>query len=185
MTSLTTKSVAELASLPCLELLSYFRTIADIEQRRSVTAAVYARLKATWQKDERWDGMARHLVEDVHPMFREGFAQLRAACSVPEQVPEPLSPNVVRMFQQINIGLHHHHTLEDRMWFPRFIRLHREMENEVHILEQDHRGLVALEARILERDSAALVEFYESLVDHLNREEMITVPFLMEGSGGL
>ncbi|KAI9339054.1 hypothetical protein BDR26DRAFT_397511 [Obelidium mucronatum] len=144
------------------------------------TAAVYAFLKESWKKDPRWGGMASHLVEDVHPMFREGFGALK------RQVLSSKARKVdVGWFKQLNNGLHHHHSLEDKMWFPQLCRLHKEVSSEVRILEADHRRLVELEGQICSGDWEALVEFCDGLFDHLNREEMITVPFLLDGTGGL
>jgi hypothetical protein len=60
------------------------------------------------------------------------------------------------------------------------------MVDEIDILERDHQALVDLEDKIInENDYSALLEFVSALNDHLNREEMLTVPFLMDGTGGL
>eukprot|EP00755_Sulcionema_specki_P032297 Sspe_Gene.98448::Locus_71863_Transcript_1_1_Confidence_1.000_Length_607::g.98448::m.98448 len=121
--------------------------------------------------------MARHLVEDVHPMFRGGFERVRQMGAGDQTV-------AVEHFNRINRSLHGHHGSEDTLWFPLLRRRHPSYAEEVDILESDHQRLVDLESRILAGDYQALSDFCSSLDDHLNREEMITVPFLLEGSGG-
>jgi Holliday junction resolvase-like predicted endonuclease len=60
------------------------------------------------------------------------------------------------------------------------------MIGEIDILERDHKALVDLENKIIhENDYSALLEFVSALNDHLNREEMLTIPFLMDGTGGM
>jgi hemerythrin superfamily protein len=117
-------------------------------------------------------------VEDVHGHFREAFKQVLQA-SKPGHV-------YIKGFNQVNRSLQGHHGNEDRSWFPRLKRLHPEMVKEIDVLERDHKYLVNLEHNIVEKnDYDSLVEFVEALNDHLNREEMISVPFLCDGTGGL
>ena len=53
----------------------------------------------------------------------------------------------------------------------------------IDVLEADHATLVKLEAAVLLGQYAALAEFVTLLHDHLNREELLSVPFLMDGTG--
>jgi iron-sulfur cluster repair protein YtfE (RIC family) len=169
-------------AMPCLELLPALRRIDDVTQRRSVCSAVHAAHLKTWRSNSKWKGMARHLVEDVHTMFRQAFSSLIDTTSNPKAVRSQVD---LGNFQRYNENLHGHHGNEDAAWFPRLKRLHPEFKAEIEILEADHAALVALEKRIHAGDYAALTEFVAALDDHLNREEIISVPFLMDGTGGL
>ena len=175
-------SLQELIEMKCLDLLPALRKIdADLE-RRTTTGTVHAAHLKVWEKSPKWKGMAQHLVKDVHAMFRRGFESLVD----PDANPKAARGLVdVPSFQRVNESLHGHHGNEDRAWFPRLRRLHREFDAEIDILEADHARLVALEAAILKGDYKALQEFVAQLSDHLNREELISVPFLMDGTGGL
>ena len=169
----------ECKDLPILELLPKLRTIHDIAFRREITFQLHARKLTEWKKDRRYHStVARHLVEDVHKsMFREKFKNVLNLSSV----------NSVRVndFKQINENLHHHHSNEDRAWFPQLRRRHPELNLEINELEQDHKFLVSLESRIIQGDYTALKEFVDRLDDHLNREELLSIPFLCDGTGGL
>ncbi|KAI8612021.1 hypothetical protein BC830DRAFT_1138722 [Chytriomyces sp. MP71] len=171
------ESPDQLASLPILNRLAALRNIEDRTKRIATTAAIHAVLRAQWFLDPRFHtSIASHLVDEVHPLFRHAFAAL---------APAEVARVDLRAFALANQSLHQHHGLEDRLWFPRLKKLHPEMRAEIEILEADHGALVALEARIRRGDVKALREFVENLMDHLNREEMISVPFLMDGTGGL
>ncbi|KAH9100901.1 hypothetical protein Ae201684P_007092 [Aphanomyces euteiches] len=148
----STKTASELASLPPLQRLAELRSIDDIPARRALTAQARDLLLLEWKRDPRWRGSARHLIEDVHSWFRQGFEDLT--------------------------------NLEDRMWFPRLQRLHPDSREEIDILERDHKKLVELEGNVSSGDCASLVEFCDHLIDHLNREEMLSVPWLLDGTGG-
>ncbi|KAJ3274059.1 hypothetical protein HDV01_003552 [Terramyces sp. JEL0728] len=168
------KEIQYLARLPCLQRLAEFRTIEDVVQRRGATAQVHEILLKDWKKDTRWFGMGHHLVEEVHFMFRQMFTSLMQSDKV--NVPK---------FKECNRMLHHHHSLEDSFWFPNLRKLHPEYIAEIDILEKDHKELVSLEKKIVNGDHEALLEFCNGLLDHLNREEMISVPYLIDGTGGL
>ena len=115
-------------------------------------------------------------------MFRRAFESLVDAAANPKAAKSQVDAST---FKRYNESLHGHHGNEDAAWFPRLKRLHPEFAAEIDILERDHAALVALEARIGDGDYTALQEFVAALSDHLNREEMISVPFLMDGTGGL
>ncbi|RHY34214.1 hypothetical protein DYB32_001882 [Aphanomyces invadans] len=130
-----------------------------------------------WKQDRRWGGMGRHLVEDIHVSFRRGFEILVKKGEARREVN-------VSSFRHLDNNLHHHHSIEDQMWFPRLKQLHPECQSEVEVLERDHRKLIELESQVTSGDYAALVEFVDHLMDHLNREEMLSVPWLLDGTGG-
>ncbi|RHY60669.1 hypothetical protein DYB38_004182 [Aphanomyces astaci] len=166
------------SELPTLERLAELRSIDDVQVRRQKTKDVHALLLREWKQDRRWGGMGRHLVEDIHVSFRRGFEMLVKEGEMRREVN-------VSSFRQLDNSLHHHHSIEDHSWFPRLKQLHPESRSEVDILERDHRKLIELESRVASGDYDALVEFVEHLMDHLNREEMLSVPWLLEGTGGL
>ncbi|KAF0692664.1 Aste57867_16279 [Aphanomyces stellatus] len=164
--------------MPVLPRLAELRAIEDPQQRRLTTREVHAILLQSWKADRRWGGMAEHLVEQIHPMFRHGFARLAAQAEASKRVN-------VSSFRGLVHSLHHHHTIEDRAWFPQLKRLHPDARPEIDILETDHRKLVELEAQVSSGDYDAHVEFIDHLMDHLNREEMLSVPWLLDGTGAL
>ncbi|KAI8910348.1 hypothetical protein EDD86DRAFT_265955 [Gorgonomyces haynaldii] len=166
-----------LAAMDCLQRLSAFRAITDKQERRTAVQECYQVLLKKWSKEPNWNGMPRHLIEDVHGMFRNGFSRMLKDA-------EKRSKVNVNAFKTLNQSLHHHHGNEDHMWFPRLKMLHREFVPELEILEEDHRELVRLEKQIEKGDLEALRQFCDHLFDHLIREEMITVPFLLDGTGG-
>ena len=146
--------------------------------RRDVTARVHASRLAAWRQSPRFVGMARHLVDDIHAHFRQGFvavldeSQRRGAVAT-------------AAFRRAADSLHGHHSIEDSSWFPRLRRLHPDLDAEVDALEADHAEHVTLETRVAKGDLAALSEMVAALDDHLNREELLTVQFLLDGSGGM
>ncbi|ETW08946.1 hypothetical protein, variant [Aphanomyces invadans] len=156
-----TTEASVLARLPALERLAELRRIEDVQVRRQTTKDVHAILMREWKQDRRWGGMGRHLVEDIHVSFRRGFEILVKKGEARREVN-------VSSFRHLDNNLHHHHSIEDQMWFPRLKQLHPECQSEV-----------------TSGDYAALVEFVDHLMDHLNREEMLSVPWLLDGTGGL
>ena len=160
------------------DMLAALRTFEDVKARRKITKQVHGIRMALWRKDFRFNQtMARHLVEDVHGGFRQAF----------DQIVQYSTPKLVRVkdFKSVNNNLHHHHGNEDRAWFPSLRKRHVHLKKEIDILEKDHKYLVSLETRIVENSEYdALVEFVDALSDHLDREEMITIPYLMDGTGG-
>lgn len=167
-------SVEALSGLDGPALFAALRGISDIASQRDTVRRVHAVKMALWRLKPTFRGMARHLSEDVHPMFRSGFDSVLKASLKRGSV-------VVSSFESMNRSLHGHHGTEDAHWFPVLRRAHPEVAREVDILETDHRALVALEARIVgAKDVDALQEFVDRLNDHLNREELLTIPFLMD-----
>eukprot|EP01034_Spumella_vulgaris_P027353 gene27354-34061_t len=117
-------------------------------------------------------GMAHHLVEEVHPMFRNGFDRILKGSSEGDVK--------IEKFNQVNRGLHNHHGGEDEHWFPQLRRDFPKISPELDILENDHADLVKMENDIKRGNYSVLVEFVAALNDHLNREEMLIVPCLLK-----
>lgn len=177
-------AAASLAALDGPALFAALRRAGEgttAAARRDVTSRVRAHKLLAWRAAPSFQGMARHLVDDVHPIFREGFGDVLAASRARGAVD-------AAAFRRVNGSLHHHHENEDAMWFPRLRARHPELAGEVDVLEADHAALVRLEPTIAGGGAgalAALEEFVAALEDHLNREEMLTLPALMDGTGGL
>ena len=167
-----------LAALDGAPLFAALRAIADDGTRRDVTARVHAAKLRAWRASPRFAGMAAHLVDDIHPVFRRGFADVLARSRRDSAV-------AVAAFAGVNEGLHGHHSLEDASLFPRLRRAHPELARDVDALEADHAELVRLQSRVVSGDLPALQAFVASLEDHLNREEMLLLPALMDGTSGL
>lgn len=165
--------VRNLAKIDNSELFFELRSIADVTERREITQQVYdMKMRVYSGKAAYRSSMAHHLVEEVHPMFRNAFDKvLRKSSEGDVKVSE---------FDRVNRGLHNHHGGEDDWWFPVLRRKHPNICAELDILESDHQALVAMEASIKQGSYSALVEFVSALNDHLNREEMLLVPCLLK-----
>lgn len=163
-------------------LLAALAAVDDVTDRRYITAQVHAHKIAQWGKDPSFFASeASHLVRDIHGMFRRVFNAVAEEC---EAGPEDEN-KWMQSFESYNEMLHHHHSIEDKWWFPRLSTTHPAIKYHLAALELDHKELVALAQGIRAGDRAALREFVVFLEDHLNREEILTVPFLMDGSGGI
>jgi hypothetical protein len=162
-----------LSKMDTSELFFELRGIANISERREVTQHVYdMKMYNFRQKANYRHSMAHHLVEEVHPMFRNAF----------ESVYKKSKEGDVKVseFRQVNRGLHNHHGGEDQSWFPMLREQHPKIGAELDILESDHAALVAMENEVNRGSYAALTEFIAALNDHLNREEMLLVPYLLK-----
>lgn len=171
--------IGRLVQLEGPALFQALRSIADVNERRAVTAEVHRIKMNAYRKQSTFhQSSAAHLVDDVHMMFREDFDYV-VSISTPFSVD-------AEVFKSVNDDLHQHHSYEDTKWFPRLRRAHPDMKGEFDLLETEHAALGRLESSIVKSGSYdALVEFVAALNDHLNREELITVPYLMNGSGFL
>lgn len=138
----TQQSVESLALLDGPPLFAALRDISGESERRRVTARVHEVKMALWRLKPTFRGMAMHLTQEVHPMFRNAFEQVLRAS-------EKRGSVVVSSFESTNRSLHGHHGSEDRSWFPVLRRKHPELRGELDILEADHKALVALEDRIV------------------------------------
>ena len=172
-------SVEEISQLNQVQLFAALRNVeGDLAAQRDITQRVHREKLSKWKSDPRYaQSMAHHLVEDIHSGFRSAFNDVLQRSS---------DAHVnVSQFRRINSSLHHHHGIEDQWWFPRMIQQHPDIADEVHILENDHKQLVVLEERVCNGEFVALQEFVAALNDHLNREELLTVPLLMVGNAGM
>ncbi len=161
-----------LVNLDISELFYELRAIVDVQERRETTQHVYdMRMRIFSKKPSFRSSMAHHLVEEVHPMFRNGFDRVLKGSSEGKVK--------IAQFSEINRSLHHHHGAEDEQFFPQLRRQFPKIGPELDVLENDHANLVKLEGDIKGGSYTALVEFVAALNDHLNREEMLIVPCLL------
>lgn len=166
------ETAAVLVTLSTLDLFERLKSIPDLSERRQVTLEVYNERMKKFRKSPRYRStMAQHLVDEVHPVFRRGFTKVLAA-SKDDKVN-------IDQFNHLNNNLHHHHELEDQMWFPQLRRQYREIRSGLDVLEADHVELVRMESEIRSGSHSALVEFVAALNDHLNREELLIIPCLI------
>ncbi len=168
----STDIARNLAKMDTSELFFELRSITDVQQRREVTYHVHELKMRKYSNKPEWRrSMAHHLVEEVHPMFRNAFDKVLRGSS---------EGNVkIAQFDQVNRGLHNHHGGEDDHWFPDLRRNYPQISAELDILEKDHADLVQMERAIKAGSYTALVEFVAALNDHLNREEMLIVPHIL------
>ncbi len=161
-----------LAKMDTSELFFELRSMVNITERREITQKVYdIKMRLYSNKAGYRHSMAHHLVEEVHPMFRNAFDKVLRSSKEGDVK--------ISQFEKVNRGLHNHHEGEDAHWFPQLKRENPKIGSELAILEQDHANLVAMENEIKRGSYTALVEFIAALNDHLIREEMLIVPILL------
>jgi hypothetical protein len=168
--------VNEMASLEPAKLLDLLRMIVDISDRRSMTHQIHSLKLSDWKLNKSFDNtMAGFLVSGIHQPFRDSFDDVIRQ--------SPTQTVNVKMFTSVNNSVHDHHNFEVASVFPILRQRDRKISRELDILEKDNTALVALERKIIaENDRAALIEFVAAFKDHLNREEMLIVPLLMDQS---
>jgi iron-sulfur cluster repair protein YtfE (RIC family) len=133
-------------------------------------------------------GLAKHFVEHVHGHFRSHFRNLTALCD-PQRgtiTAESFQRTILPPLLRVAAELHQHHRLEDSVFFPQLKSANPGLVSQFCELEKDHDMLHALEevavstASPLEDRIAAVVELGSFLENHLQREEMIVVPLLIQ-----
>jgi hypothetical protein len=72
-------TVRRLVDLNGIDLLTAVFALERSPAAQLVIAQVYSKHRAKWEQESAFQSSgAKHLVEDVHPMFRQGFAGLLA-----------------------------------------------------------------------------------------------------------
>ena len=105
-------TVRRLMSLDGIELLTAVFALDGSPAAHLVIAQVHSKRRGTWEQQQpafQTSG-AKHLVEDVHPMFRQGFSALLAKSAKSKGGPQV----DVAAFRELNDNLHAHHSGEDR-----------------------------------------------------------------------
>lgn len=159
-----------------LEAMRVYRSIA------SASARVLRIAKHTaWKKHPNLQGPAATLLM-LHEQFRLGSGRLGQL--VEQSTAENLG-RVARAFIPLAETLHHHHHAEEVMLFPlirrrtgtppeRLVSDHEELTSAIALVEE------SLAGSDKERAKAAAVTFDDVLVAHLDREESLVVPVLLE-----
>jgi iron-sulfur cluster repair protein YtfE (RIC family) len=165
----------------------------------SLHKSVYSQILQGWKDSPTFKGMGRHLAEDIHGQFRDGFSAILSECEGADAIPKPL----LRRFISLNGMLHHHHSIEDNAIWPQLRQMSNELKLEADLLEKDHKNLNIIVDRIVKGEGlessalmmsggrvelktgagyAALKEFVDFLEDHLIREELLIVPLMLNGT---
>lgn len=151
---------------------------STLSERKAVRL-VYEEELAKWKKHPNYkSGGAHHLVEEVHAYFRESFQNLVRDQNKFSKKKETTVD--VKTFKFFLDNLEGHHTGEDKSWFVTISKKHPELKVPLQYLSKDHKHLHPLEKKVLEEgDAAALEEFVDFLMDHLNREELTIVQTML------
>lgn len=142
---------------------------------RLAMLSFYTAQRTLWRQDPRYkNNLAEHFIEDIHDGFRNYCNSLVRSYQATKQVPQKEFANLIR-------HLEGHHGFEDASFFPRAVSRNPETQAAFAYLEKDHRHLHPLELAVKKGSGEALLEFTSFLVDHLNREELLTVPYMLSG----
>jgi iron-sulfur cluster repair protein YtfE (RIC family) len=135
-----------------------------------------------WRTHPNADGPAGMLLE-IHDHFRAVSTRLLALA---DGAAVHGVATLARMFVPLAETLHHHHHAEEAMMFP---LIHRRTGTAPEQLIADHdemttaitRVEAALRARVdAEAVKSAVASFHAILIAHLDREEALVVPVLLE-----
>lgn len=138
-----------------------------------------------WRRDPRFGGDAQMLLV-IHDQFRLSSERLRFQLSREPDAPLSWLAHLFRPLAEI---LHHHHHIEEVMLFP---EIEARTGTRPAQLTSDHDELkAAIDAvyaalgpeSTAENAAAVLARFDDTLVDHLDREEGIAMPVLLDASG--
>jgi 8-oxo-dGTP pyrophosphatase MutT (NUDIX family)/hemerythrin superfamily protein len=160
-----------------LEQMSVHRSIAS-----AVARVLRLANRAAWRKHPNAAGPAATLLA-IHDQFR--VASERLSFSLAREAGADLAW-VARAFRPLAQTLHHHHHAEEAMLFPL-------VQSRTGVapaqLVTDHEALTRAIAEVeeslsagadKERATAAVATFAEVLVEHLDREEALVIPVLLE-----
>jgi DUF438 domain-containing protein len=132
-----------------------------------------------WRTHPNADGPAGMLLE-IHDQFRAVSARLLALADVHGVA------TLARMFVPLAETLHHHHHAEEAMMFP---LIQRRTGTAPEQLVTDHDEMTAAITRVeaalraradAETVKSAFASFHAILIAHLDREEALAVPVLLE-----
>ena len=113
----------------------------------------------------------------IHDQFRAASAQLMRF------VAQANAPATERLFAQLANVLHHHHHAEEDMLFP---LVHRRTGVAPAQLQTDHDEMTAAISQVERALDAshgvgeAITAFHDILIAHLDREEALVMPVLLE-----
>lgn len=160
------------------------RALEELAARPPILAATQRVLRlaevARWKRHPNIAGPASTLLM-IHAQFRAASERLLLLLS---KEPEPR--RLGRVFQPLAQTLHHHHHAEEAMLFPMIERMTGVAPLE---LENDHRTLTDaiddVSRHLADESSAAdaqrvAAHFNTVLIEHLDREESLVVPVLLQ-----
>lgn len=181
----TTTATSSSSSSTVSKVLSQWNPITDmVPSKWAVSTAAdrqamlshYNTQRSVWRQDPRYrTTIVQHFIEDVHDGFRNYCNSLVVSYQTKKRVP-------LKEFSSLIQHLEGHHQAEDAAFFPRAARRNPELRSPFAYLEKDHKHLHPLELAVKEGSGEALMEFTSFLVDHLNREEMLIVPYMLSGT---
>lgn len=178
-------------------------TRPGLPEHLRVLAARYPR--ETWEGHPNFSGLTAFWLER-HLMFRELMARLIAGSENHLDRADPrFAAEMGRTTGFFLNQLHGHHTIEDEHYFPQFIPLDTRLESAFELLDRDHQaldghihglaersnevlGLIAAgrdEKRAVDLLAAAQRDFRGFLHRHLEDEEEIIVPMVLEYGAAL
>lgn len=127
--------------------------------------------RKSWSQHPRFHLSPAALLLSIHDSFREAMARL----AVMHGAVRPM------LFQRVATSLHHHHHAEEALLFPEVKRVSGVLPAE---LEADHEVLnIALRetgASFGTRQDADIEPLREILLGHLDREEALVIPVMLE-----
>jgi hypothetical protein len=143
-------------------------------RRYATVKAQYEQYLKTWQRDARWENVASMLFT-THNHFRSMASYILHS-----------SKPALDDFEQLSIGTHYHHTLEDTHFFPQLQRKFNIDKNAMQKLEDDHAEVDVAEERVMtlskqnEDTTQAMHEYIDLILTHMAREEMLLMPYLLQ-----
>ena len=143
-----------------------------------IAAAVARTLRlanhAAWRADPRFGGPASMLLT-IHDQLRVASKRLRYGAT---RQHTPDVDGLSRLFRSLATTLHHHHHAEEAMLFP---AIGRRSGLPPERLVRDHQTLTTAIAGVERSLSADTVAHFDDILQaHLDREERLAMPFLLE-----
>lgn len=138
-------------------------------------------MRATWKEHPNLAGGPAAMLLSIHDQFRAAAERLLLLVEREDDLGW-----VARAFAPLSQTLHHHHHAEEVMLFP---MIHRKTGSPPSNLVDDHgeltKAIAAVEQTLVrggdpDAARAAARAFREVLVTHLDREETLVVPVLLE-----
>jgi len=186
----------------------------ELLRRRKVLGDAPTIARSEWSTHPNYHSIASHFL-GFHEHFRSDLRKLVRVSNVDEpyrggggrnraQALQRRVRELSRAFSQLNSHLHTHHSIEDRHVFPQAIRANKGLTTAVGMLEKDHGTMnkllkgaegaisTAEKARSetdleegLARCHQALVALSTFMSQHLQDEEDLLIPLMLEGVLGV
>jgi hypothetical protein len=151
---------------------------------RDATRRLHERELARWRRHPLYRGSdGARLVDSIHGWIRRRFDLILLDLAKQEVTAPQVSPRVrPEQYRLLSAFLHHHHKVEDRKVFPAFLKKQPDMQRALAWLDSDHAHLQPFDHSVRKDGSAqAFREYYDFVDVHLNREELLIVPLVLNG----